>query len=262
MDDDLTFNTRKKGIEAGAAAVGIAAVGDLKRIDPTNDASKFLKNAKAIVIALVPDPPGIRNADQPFEYSSLSQPGYLKADGAALSMRNFLSREGYATHVIRREQMTDKTLAGTWIKTLSLKHAAKAAGLGSIGRHTLLITPDHGPRVRLSGFVTDAPLETGAPFTEELCSNCGACERTCPSGAISESGFSFANCAMYLFSGLSINQLKTPDLSAISENAGRLASCASGWLESLATGKRLYYTCGACVRNCAPRRGDRASGKP
>jgi len=32
----------------------------------------------------------------------------------------------------------------------SYKHAAQAAGLGYVGRSSLLVTPDFGPRVRLA----------------------------------------------------------------------------------------------------------------
>ena len=41
----------------------------------------------------------------------------------------------------------------------SCKHAAQAAGLGTIGKHSLLITPDFGSRVQLSCCLTEAVLE-------------------------------------------------------------------------------------------------------
>ncbi len=71
---------------------------------------------------------------------------------------------------------------------LSFKHAAQAAGLGIIGRHTLLLTPEFGPRVRLSCVITDAPLSPTLPLRgERPCVECGgACAKICPAGAIGE----------------------------------------------------------------------------
>jgi len=41
----------------------------------------------------------------------------------------------------------------------SCKHAAQATGLGTMGKHSLLITPDLGSRVQLSCCLTEAVLE-------------------------------------------------------------------------------------------------------
>lgn len=46
------------------------------------------------------------------------------------------------------------------------------AGLGWIGKQTLLITPEYGPRVMLATVLTDAPFKTAKPITE---SRCGVC---------------------------------------------------------------------------------------
>ncbi|MBA7472445.1 Epoxyqueuosine reductase [subsurface metagenome] len=68
----------------------------------------------------------------------------------------------------------------------SYKHAGQAAGLGKLGWHSLLITPDFGSRVRLSCCLTEAELEpTNADMTIE-CDNCGICLKNCPAGALAE----------------------------------------------------------------------------
>ena len=66
----------------------------------------------------------------------------------------------------------------------SYKHAGQAAGLGKIGWHSLLITPDFGPRVRLSCCLTEAALE---PTNTEMiveCDGCSICLDNCPAGAL------------------------------------------------------------------------------
>ncbi len=69
---------------------------------------------------------------------------------------------------------------------LSFKHAAEAAGLGSIGRHSLLVTPQFGPRVRLASVLTEAELAPSPRPSKSLCSDCNRCMEACPSHALSE----------------------------------------------------------------------------
>ena len=67
---------------------------------------------------------------------------------------------------------------------LSYKHVAELAGLGGIGRHSLLITPAFGPRVRLACLLTEASLEPSPLINKEYCTNCDACIRECPAQAL------------------------------------------------------------------------------
>lgn len=68
---------------------------------------------------------------------------------------------------------------------LSFKHAAQYAGLGSIGRSSLLITPKFGPRVRLACLLTDANIPSGGPSGADPCASCpGLCVDHCPAGAL------------------------------------------------------------------------------
>lgn len=66
----------------------------------------------------------------------------------------------------------------------SYKHAAQLAGLGTIGRHSLVITPDFGPRVRLACLLTEAPLEASPSLEKKYCLDCDACIRACPAQAL------------------------------------------------------------------------------
>ncbi len=66
----------------------------------------------------------------------------------------------------------------------SFKHAAELAGLGTIGRHTMLITPEFGPRQRLACLLTEAPLEPSPMSRKNDCVDCDACIRACPSRAL------------------------------------------------------------------------------
>ncbi len=66
----------------------------------------------------------------------------------------------------------------------SYKHAAQLAGLGTIGRHSLLITPQYGPRVRLACLLTEAPSEATPLMQKDYCIDCDACIQQCPARAL------------------------------------------------------------------------------
>ena len=64
------------------------------------------------------------------------------------------------------------------------------AGLGTIGRMGLLMTPDLGPRVRISVVTTNLPLPVKKQIPERstlhFCQHCQKCARNCPASAIPE----------------------------------------------------------------------------
>lgn len=62
------------------------------------------------------------------------------------------------------------------------REAARCAGLGFIGKSTMLIVPGVGPRVLLATLVTDLALTPDTPI-ESRCGRCTACLDACPTQA-------------------------------------------------------------------------------
>ena len=128
----------------------------------------------------------------------------LALDQIALRIANTLRRDGYAAFPVPASKRTDeKRVSGIF----SQKLAAYLAGLGWIGKSCLLVTPDHGPRVRWVSILTDAPLKpTGKPM-DPRCGECTACVDTCPPHAFTgkmfredeprEARFNVAACEAY-----------------------------------------------------------------
>lgn len=61
---------------------------------------------------------------------------------------------------------------------------AKAAGLGWIGKNSLLISKDFGSYVFIGELIIDFELNYDTPFTSDYCGNCTRCIDACPTNAI------------------------------------------------------------------------------
>jgi len=78
-----------------------------------------------------------------------------------------------------------KDIPSNWCADFSNRHAAVAAGLGELGLHSLIITPQFGMKQRFCSVITDAPLVADPMYTgPPLCDRCMACVRVCPVKAI------------------------------------------------------------------------------
>lgn len=66
----------------------------------------------------------------------------------------------------------------------SLKDGARRAGIGWIGKNSLLVTHQYGPRVSLTGILVDAPLQIDNPIEESRCGDCTLCIKSCPFHAL------------------------------------------------------------------------------
>ena len=70
-----------------------------------------------------------------------------------------------------------------WRSIISQKHAAQATGLGTIGRHSLLITPEFGNMVWLGAVLCEQELECDK-IKDNICNNCNVCVNICPVNAL------------------------------------------------------------------------------
>lgn len=106
-----------------------------------------------------------------------------KMDAIALDLCIELEKQGIACVPIPTNESRWDEKTGRWRSIVSQKHAAQAAGLGTIGRHSLLITPELGSMVWLGCVLCGEELEAD-PMREPVCDNCGKCVEVCPAHAL------------------------------------------------------------------------------
>lgn len=94
---------------------------------------------------------------------------------------------------------------------LSLRHAARLAGLGCLGKNTLLVNKKYGNRLWLGAVITDAEMENDV-MEENLCPrNCSICIDACPQGALD---------------GMTVDQKKCRQICmTVTEGGGLLYAC-------------------------------------
>ena len=135
---------------------------------------------------------GIENQPTPLYFQHYQRINIL-LDTIGLIVTSAIQDLGYQAMPIPASQIVDwKTQKGH----LSHKHVARAAGLGWIGRHNLLVNEQFGSRIRLVTILTDLPLAIDSPSFRD-CGSCRDCLSVCPTGAISERQADFDHLRCY-----------------------------------------------------------------
>jgi epoxyqueuosine reductase len=258
MDKKLTDKIFKRAREMGADVVSACSTVQMEKYpDAKEEISKIDPGARSFLIvgmrmvssSIAASKRNIRIAQ--FSTKLL----YDELNRAGFALMRELDDAGFSaspipTHLPVPMQQDKKGL----IAELSLRHIAYEAGLGSIGKNGLLITPEFGPRLRFLAILTSADLVAGRPVEENYCTECDLCVEACPTGALKLKGEDMlARCvAHHMKFGLpgvtrfgiklikaagddeKINLVKSPDFWEIWQN--------------LTTG--VFYYCFDCLNSC------------
>lgn len=99
----------------------------------------------------------------------------------AIALQTDITHMGYQTYAVPASERTDTVnIRGDFPH----KTAATRAGLGWVGKSSMLITKQHGPWIRLGTVLTDLPLPYATPVVKSYCGTCTNCGDACPARAI------------------------------------------------------------------------------
>jgi epoxyqueuosine reductase QueG len=176
--------------ERGMDVVGVADTEGWRSPLGECDPNAILKGCRRIVVfgKEIPHPIYAAEKHAIDLYSNVAQNYYQTMDAVAIDAATLLTREGHPSiplgpylPILMRE--------GKFWGMVSLKHAAVKAGIGTMGKNTLLATEKFGNRLRLGAVLTTAELPAGEPLAESLCKEgCRVCVDVCPARALDGSG--------------------------------------------------------------------------
>lgn len=172
--------------------LGVARLESSQSEELKKRATRLLSMAKSVVVLGKETYREVVSLLAPGKEVGEAEPGELlnmhvefingRLNRAAHDLAMLFKREGYRSLPLPAGVgLTDQRFL---MPLLSYKHAAHLAGLGSFGRHSLLITPEFGPRARFACVLTEAPLEATPIIQKDFCKGCDACIRHCPAKAI------------------------------------------------------------------------------
>ena len=81
---------------------------------------------------------------------------------------------------------------------LNEKLAGQKCGLGFIGKNGLLINKKYGSGFFIAEILTDIEILPYSAGNGGGCGSCNLCEKSCPSGALSENGFEMKKCLSFI----------------------------------------------------------------
>lgn len=168
-----------KEFENYAHLIGIKNLG-YAQITPElliND--KFIQYPNAIVLTMEMGKEIIETIPGP-EAQKLNDLAYEKLGNMTYKLSDYLRENGYATEV-----------AHPYGAIVKFSQLGQKAGLGWLGQSGLLITPELGPRQKISAIfvsIANLPIKEDNEHTwiPDYCEKCGKCIKACPEKALIE----------------------------------------------------------------------------
>jgi len=194
MNEELTEEVKNYAREVGADLVGIAPVERFKNAPLKISPEGLFPEGKSVIVV------GIHHLDCAVELGGFPTPhdkGPYAIQSSAMNpildnisfkIGRFLEDKGYKTMPVAVTNMWRyrpyKDLDVSFAPDLAHRYAAVAAGLGEIGWSGLFLSPEFGPRQRITSIITEAELVPDPIYNgERLCDRCMECVKHCPTDA-------------------------------------------------------------------------------
>ena len=119
-----------------------------------------------------------------------------KMDRISYDLVERLELAGHPSFVTAAQE-TDWSYKKASYGRLSTRHLGIEAGIGTFGLEVNILTPEFGPRIYLTGILTELELEPDQIMTEQVCIGeaCSRCLHSCPADAVRHFGIDKRACA-------------------------------------------------------------------
>ena len=193
---------KEQAFALGAKLCGIAPVDRFGEAPAGFHPRDVMPACQSVIVFAVEFPASTLACESPVPYTIVRNKLSERVDEMAVALCETLAKQGVLavpTGAVGPTMLDERT--GRYRNCISAKRAAQAAGLGVIGRNTLLVTPEYGNMVWLGAVLCDAALEGDAVRALDYCANCDACVRVCPVQAVGEPELKQLDCSGHAFRG-------------------------------------------------------------
>ncbi len=198
--------------ELGADIYGVAAAADFRGFPNKPQPERFVQGAKSVIVVGMAYTKGTIASILRPELSGLTKRATEALTNKAQPQgaeRFFMDEEttvlNHETAVIAYKLVRKLERAGysafhptggkqdPRFRTAPFYHtvAMYLAGMGTMGYNCCILTPEFGPRVRVTSVITNLELPAGRPLAQDICDkeDCLRCVKACPSGALDGKGW-------------------------------------------------------------------------
>lgn len=182
----------------GADLCGIATLDRFDSAPKGNHPLEVFPLCKSVISFACRFPVGTLACNSHTPYTQVRNTITPKMDMIALNFCIEMEKYGVMCVPIPTNDSEWDVKTNRWRSIVSQKHAAQAAGLGTIGRHSLLITPEFGSMVWLGEVLCSEELEADE-LKEPICNNCNLCVEACPVNALENPVMNQQVCWDYAF---------------------------------------------------------------
>ncbi len=187
--------------ELGADLVGIASAEMLNAFPPDpacpQTPDRISPYCKSVIVIVCRIPVAAFRAKSNVAVQYLDMLVLRRMDKIAYRLAERLEAAGHPSFVTAAQE-TEWSYKRASYGRLSTRHLGIEAGLGTFGLEVNILTAEFGPRIYLTGGLTELPLEADRPMTEQVCigESCSRCLYACPTDAVLHFNIDKRACAL------------------------------------------------------------------